>query len=401
MNHNFSVLLLQTALFFQYLLLFYCTIQVAYLLFFSIVGRVVPVKKYLRAKVLRRIRIFIPGCKEDAVIIATAKDAIQQDYPSDLFEVVIIADSFGQATLAELNSLPLKTVQVNFENSTKGKALQKAIEFTATDPVDIVVILDADNHMAKGFLHAVNNAFEHGYQVVQGHRTAKNQQTSFAFLDACIEEINNHFFRRGQVAVGLPAALIGSAMAFDSNLFVSLLQNIGETTGEDREFEFRLLRQRKKIAFLDGALVYDEKVPNSEVFSNQRSRWIAIQLEFLQKYFVEGWVQLFKGNFAFFNKVMQTLLFPRILLIATLCVWILLTAFLSSQFVWYGLVLLAALLISFLLGIPPQLFNQKMLIALLHVPLALIAMMNALIKMPAARKQFIHTPHIESDINLS
>jgi hypothetical protein len=38
MNHMFSVMLSQTGLFFQYLLLLYFTIQVAYLLFFSIAG---------------------------------------------------------------------------------------------------------------------------------------------------------------------------------------------------------------------------------------------------------------------------------------------------------------------------------------------------------------------------
>ena len=401
MKHNFSIMLSQTSLFFQYLLVFYFTIQVAYLLFFSIAGRVVPVKKYPRAKVLRRIRIFIPACKEDAVIIATAKDAIRQDYPSDLYEVVIIADSFSEITLAALRLLPLKIVEVNFQKSTKGKALQKAIEFTAHDPVDIAVILDADNHMAPGFLHAVNDAFEQGFEVVQGHRIAKNFQTSFAFLDACIEEINNHFFRRGHVAVGLPAALIGSAMAFDWNLFVSILQDIGETSGEDREFEFRLLRQRKKIAFLDGAFVYDEKVANSEVFSNQRSRWLAIQVEFLKKYFIEGWVQLFKGNIAFFNKLVQTFIFPRILLISSLCVWLCWVYFFSTQFVWYTILLLAALFVSLLIAIPIRLFNKKLLIAFFHLPIALISMLNALLKMPKASKQFIHTPHVESEINLN
>lgn len=397
----FSVMLSQTGLFFQYLLLLYFTIQVAYLLFFSIAGSVVSVKKYSPAQLLRRIRILIPGCQEDAVIIATAKDAINQNYPSNLFEVVIIADSFSETTLAALRLLPLKIVEVNFEKSTKGKALQKAIEFTANDTVDIAVILDADNHMAPGFLHAVNDAFNQGFEVVQGHRIAKNSQTSFAFLDACIEEINNHFFRRGHVAVSLPAALIGSAMAFDWNLLVSLLQDIGETSGEDREFEFRLLRQRKKIAFLDGAFVYDEKVANSEVFSNQRSRWIAIQIEFLKKYFIEGWVQLFKGNAAFFNKVVQTFLFPRILLISSLCVWLCLGYFFSTPFVWYILLLLGALLVSLLIAIPIRLVNKKLLIALFYLPVALISMINALLKMPKARKQFIHTPHVENEINLN
>jgi cellulose synthase/poly-beta-1,6-N-acetylglucosamine synthase-like glycosyltransferase len=272
----------------QYIILAYLTIQVGYLLFFSLAGKIGKKTHFPQAKTLRKIRIFIPGYKEDSVIIDTAKNAIQQDYPKELFEVVIIADSFSQATLDTLRSLPIKVVEVSFEKSTKGKALQKAIEATAHESVDILLILDADNHIADGFLHAVNNAFEQGYEAVQGHRTAKNTQTPFALLDACTEEINNHIFRRGHVAIGLPSALIGSGMAFDWKLFVSLLEDIGDTSGEDKELEFRIVRLRKKIAFLDGEYVYDEKVAKTDVFSQQRSRWLATQVEFFEKYFIEG-----------------------------------------------------------------------------------------------------------------
>lgn len=380
----------------QYCILAYLTIQVGYLLFFSVVGSLVKATPFPKATTLRKIRIFIPGYKEDAVIIATAKNAVGQNYPVGLFEVVIIADSFSKATLDSLRELPVKIVEVNFENSTKGKALNKAIAATVNEPVDLVVILDADNHMAPGFLHAVNNAFEQGYQVVQGHRTAKNFQTSFAFLDSCIEEINNHYFRRGHVAVGLPAALIGSGMAFDWLLFVNMLQDIGETSGEDKEFEFRLLRQKKKIAFLDGEFVYDEKVASSEVFSKQRSRWLAIQVEFLKKYFVEGWTQLLKGNIGFFNKVFQTYLFPRVLLIATLFLWLLWVIIFSPQFLWISIGLIAGLAVSLLMGIPARWYNKQFLIALLQIPGALFSMIKAMTQMGKARKQFIHTPHGEA-----
>lgn len=386
----------QIGLILQYCILAYFTIQVGYLLFFSLAGKLVKATTFATAKKLRRIRIFVPAYKEDAVIIATAKNAISQNYPSILLEVVIIADSFSEATLNTLRSLPIKLVEVSFKNSTKGKALQKAIEATINDPVDIVLVLDADNHMTPDFLHAVNNAFEQGYEVVQGHRTAKNFQTSFAFLDACIEEINNHYFRRGHAAVGLPSALIGSGMAFDWNLFVSMLQDIGETSGEDKEFEFRLLRQRKKMAFLDGAFVYDEKVASSEVFSKQRSRWLAIQVEFFKKYFVEGWVQLFKGNIGFFNKVFQTYLFPRVLLIATLFLWLVWALVFSPQFVLFSVGLITALAVSLLLGIPGRWYNKQLLVALFQIPGALFSMITAIMHMGKARKTFIHTPHGET-----
>lgn len=391
-------MLYQAGLLLQYCVLGYLTIQVAYLLFFSLAGKIIKTKPFQEATTLRRIRIFIPGYKEDAVIINTAKNALNQNYPGNLFEVVIIADSFSQATLSVLRSLPIRLVEVSFNNSTKGKALNKAIAATAHDPVDIVVILDADNHMSRSFLHAVNNAFEQGYDVVQGHRTAKNIQTPFAFLDACTEEINNHIFRRGHIAVGLPSALIGSGMAFQWKLFLSLMQNIGETAGEDKELEFRLMRLRKKVAFLDGAYVLDEKVAKADVFNQQRSRWLAVQVECLEKYFSEGWRQLFRGNLAFFNKVFQTFLFPRVMLVATLLLWMVWVLLFSQQFLWLSIGLLSGLAVSLCMGIPTRWYNRQLLAAFLQIPAALLSMIAALSHIGKARKHFIHTPHSETEI---
>ncbi|MEN9686087.1 MAG: hypothetical protein RLZZ28_1873 [Bacteroidota bacterium] len=375
----------------------YIALQIVYLLFFSIAGKLVPSKKMPYSEAYKTIRVFIPGYKEDSVIIETAKDALLQNYPGDKFEVVIIADSFSTATLEKLRELPIKVIEVSFEKSTKGKALHNAVEATKTMPVDIVLILDADNHMAQNFLQAVNNAFAKGYRVVQGHRTAKNTQTAFALLDACTEEINNHIFRRGHVSVGLPSALIGSGMAFEWNLFVSLLHNIGDTSGEDKEIEFRIVRQKIDIAFLDGAYIYDEKVAKTEVFSKQRSRWLATQVEFFEKYFMEGWSQLLKGNLAFFNKVFQTYLLPRVMLVALTLCWVLLIALFAPSLLAYMLWLLAALFLALMMGIPPKWFNRQLLTAFLQIPGALISMLKAMLHIGKARKQFIHTPHGEEN----
>ncbi|NNV54232.1 glycosyltransferase [Limnovirga soli] len=378
-----------------YIVTAYITIQVIYLLFFSLAGKLAKKRVFPAAQKIRTIRIFVPGYKEDAVIITTAREAVTQNYPTDKFEVVIIADSFSAATLATLRALPIKVVEVSFEKSTKGKAIQKAIEATQENPVDIVVILDADNRMSQGFLHAVNNAFEAGYRVVQGHRTAKNFQTPFALLDACTEEINNHIFRRGHVAVGLPSALIGSGMAFEWPLFLQLLENMGETAGEDKEMEFRLMRQKIDIAFLDQSFVYDEKVAKSEVFSKQRSRWLAMQVEFLEKYFAEGWVQLFKGNIAFFNKVFQTYVLPRVMLVLLLLIWLVVTWLLAPSLLVFTIILFVALAWALLMGIPAAWYNRNLVNAFLQIPSALFSMFKAMLHIGQARKQFIHTPHEE------
>ena len=392
MIHNISTSI-------QYFILIYLTIQVSYLLFFSLAGKIGKKIIFTKATTMRSIRIFIPGYKEDSVIIDTAKNVIRQNYPKDFFEIVIIADSFSESTLDNLRTLPIKVVEVSFEKSTKGKALQKAIEATIQKPVDILLILDADNHIANGFLHAVNSAFEQGYEVIQGHRTAKNMQTPFALLDACTEEINNHIFRRGHVAVGLPSALIGSGMAFGWQLFISILKDIGETSGEDKELEFRIARLRKRVAFLDGEYVYDEKVAKTDIFSQQRSRWLATQVEFFEKYFMEGWVQLFKGNIAFFNKVFQTYLFPRVILVAALGLWLLFTFFFSTEFLGFSIGLFIALAVALILGIPAKWYNEQLLMAFLQIPIASFSMLKAMMGIGKARKQFIHTPHGDSPQN--
>jgi cellulose synthase/poly-beta-1,6-N-acetylglucosamine synthase-like glycosyltransferase len=108
-----------------------------------------------------------------------------------------------------LRELPITTYEVTFETSTKAKALNYAMS-QLTEQYDIALILDADNIMATDFITKLNATFDLGYQVVQGHRTAKNTNSPTAILDAISEEINNHILRKGHRALGLSSALIGS-----------------------------------------------------------------------------------------------------------------------------------------------------------------------------------------------
>ena len=75
----------------------------------------------------RRVAVLIPAYKEDQVIIAVAEQALQQNYPSDHFDVVVIADSLKPTTLQKLSILPIKVIEVSFEKSTKVKALNRAM----------------------------------------------------------------------------------------------------------------------------------------------------------------------------------------------------------------------------------------------------------------------------------
>ena len=374
----------------------YLAVQVAYLLFFSLAGHLKRPQVFTKADDQRKIKVFIPGYKEDKVILETARVALAQDYPKDKYEVIVIADQFSNETLQELRQMPLTVVEVFFEKSTKGKALHYALEKTRNDEADIALILDADNHMTEGFLHAINDAFSAGYRVVQAHRVAKHPKSAFALLDACTEEINNHIFRRGHVAIGLPSALIGSGMAFEMTLFEEIMENIGETAGEDKELEIRIVRQQIPVAFLDKSLVLDEKVANTAVFAKQRSRWLATQVEFLEKYFAESWTQLFRGNVAFFNKIFQTYLLPRVLLVVLSIITLFLSAFSKEGLFQINLLLFILLALSLFMGIPKAYYNRQLLTAFLQIPGAILGIFKSMAGIKVARKKFIHTPHGET-----
>jgi len=372
----------------------YLFLNVLYLMFFAIAGYFKIKLPYAPATVYRRICVLIPAYKEDAVIIESAFDAIAHRYRGDL-DVCVIADKLKPQTVEILLSNNIKVVEVKFEKSTKGKALSTALNNLPMDTYDIAVVLDADNLMGESFLDKVNSSFEAGYKVVQGHRTAKNLDTPFALLDACNEEINNHLFRRGHQRAGLSSALIGSGMAFEYNYLIKLLEGIGETVGEDKEIDFRILKDKVKISYLEDALVYDEKVADSEVFQNQRTRWMAAQVEFLKKYFIEGFVLLFReGNVEFFNKMIQTLLLPRILLIGALCLFTFFSIFIPfgpSVLFWMFLLFLCGS--ALLLSLPKSLYNKDLLQAVVRLPLAFFTMFMALLNINKAKKSFMHTPH--------
>ena len=368
-------------------------INVLYFFVFALAGKWGRVKISAVATAYKNMVVFIPAYKEDAVILYSAQAAVHQQYPADYYTVVVIADHLLPETVANLRQIPVEVIEVQFEKSTKIKSLNFAVN-VLTKSYDTVVILDSDNIMQDDFLAKLNRELQAGYCAVQGHRVAKNEDTDMAFLDAMSEEINNHLFRKGHSILGFSSALIGSAMAFDFTLFQRLIKGI-HSVGEDKELELALLKEKIKIAYIEDALVYDEKVQNMEVFGNQRRRWLASQLNIFNTYFFPSFIELFKrGNIDYFNKAFQSALMPRVLLLGFLTVTALLSVllpFTPYSFYWIGLWLLY--IVTLMLAVPVRFYNRKLWNAVLRVPSIFFKMFLLLFRLKGAGKTFIHTPH--------
>ena len=378
----------------------YLALGVVYLFIFSVAGTLRRRLSFQSAAQKKSIAVIIPSYKEDNVILDTARRAAQHNYPGNKFQVYVVADHLKVETIIRLRAVPVNVIEVKFDKSTKAKSLNAALNRIPKDQFEIAMILDADNVMKDDCLEWVNWWFQYGATAVQCHRTAKNQQTPVAVLDAISEEINNHLFRKGPAALGLSATLIGSGMAFRFQELKQIfdLPHILTNPGEDREVDIQLMRNQTKVEYAHEAIVYDEKVSSAAVFERQRVRWLEAQVTHFRR-FRQADVTSSKKTADYWSKFIQTVLLPRSLYILTFSFFFFLLIveltfkikFLYPFAGWWWL-LMSLFVVSLLVAVPASFYNKKTLNAILHLPVLIYKMVRALLRIKSNRTEFLHTP---------
>lgn len=380
----------------EILLLTYFTYISLYSFVLAFAGIFYRMPVFVQAKTYRKIAVLIPAYKEDRVIIEVAQQACNQHYPHEYFDIVVIADKLKPETIQKLKSLTIKVVEVSFEKSTKVKSLNHAIK-TIGDGYDYALILDADNVMEDDFLAKMNGLLESGHRAIQGQRTSKNQASSMSLLDGLSETINNYIYRQGSVAFGISSSLIGSGMIFEYSVLKEILLQLDSVGGFDRELELNIIKRGIRIYYAKNAIVYDEKVENTEVFEKQRTRWLSSQFIYLKKYFFSGWSSLLKGNLSFFNSaILKNIQLPRLINLGMLTI-ITLLSFIFQRYLTFGpyvwTILLLLNIAAILIAIPKKLYSWQLVKSIFLLPGLFFKMFNLLFKLKGANKEFIHTPH--------
>lgn len=352
-----------------------------------------PERKKRTSKLMlaRRFLVLIPAYKEDAVIVETARAAVEQHYPLNRFTVCVIADQLQASTLEQLRELPIEVVEVHFEKSTKVKALRAAL---AAMPAfyDVALILDADNLMERNFLGVLNQRFQDGDRAVQGQRLAKNEDTSTAVLDGLSEAVNNRIYCAGHNRLGLSTRLAGSGMAFDYGLFCEVMAENEAIGGFDKEMEIQLTSRDVFLRYAPEAMVWDEKVRKDDHFYRQRRRWLSAQYANLKRFWPLAVRQLLRGNIDCFHRVAQLALPPRLLLPVILSFMVVI-AWILNWFPVFWTIVWASNILGMALAIPARYWNVRNAQAILGLPKILWQTIRAVARLKGANKHFIHTPH--------
>ena len=375
---------------FEYICWILASVAVAYPLIYSLASLGTRKSYYPTANKQHKFAILFPAYKEDRVIIPVVESFLQQHYPQELYKVIVISDHMQDTTNEHLAQLPITLLKVNYENSSKAKALNFAMNHFGRDEFDAVVILDADNIVDTNFLLEINKVFDAGVQAIQAHRTAKNRNTDIAVLDGLSEEVNNSIFRRGHVRLGISSALIGSGMIFNYQWFHDNVKHL-VTTGEDKELEVLLLKQRIFIEFLDEVYVYDEKTQGEKGFYNQRRRWLATQFAQWGRVFKDLPQAILSGNIDYSDKLIQWVLPPRLILFGGIIVMGSIMQIIDWPLAlkWWALFLIMG--VTLCLAIPDKLVDDRFKKSINKLPLLFIMMVVNLFRMKGMNKKFVNT----------
>jgi len=369
--------------------------SVAYVVFFAFISLFYDKKDEIAIHAsalsnrMAKFLILYPAYKEDRVIINAVEQFLLQDYPTDLYTVVVISDHMQPETNEILQKMPITLLTPTFEKSSKAKAMQYAIN-EVNDDYNNVVILDADNVVLPDFLSQLNVLCTI-YDAIQCHRCAKNANNDVAVLDGASEEINNTIFRKAHNRLGLSSALIGSGMCFSYELFKKNVFQLS-TAGEDREMEALLLHQEVYIKYASEIHVFDEKVSSQDNFQRQRMRWMTAQVQSLLSNLPQIPGAILHGKINFIDKTIQQALIPRSILIVLLACISIIMSILVPNWCEKWWILFGLLAMALFIALPRQL-RLSSFAKVFAIPGLVLRMLKNILHMDRKNTDFIHTTH--------
>lgn len=376
----------------DWILFTFLTLCVAYLLIFAIASLFYHEKQYPNTEIRHRFLVLFPAYAEDVVIVNSIQTFLQQDYPEEFYQIAVISDHQKEETVRQLKNLPIITLIANYEDSTKAKALKLAIDRIEGN-FDTVIILDADNLTPPNFLSEINRMRAIGAKTIQVHRKSVINQSQISLLDGLSEEINTCFFRKGHQVLSLSPALSGSGMVFEYKWFKENIHKVW-TSGEDKELEALLLKQKEKILYTHHLCIYDKKTEKQNMISQQRKRWMAAQYHALMTNFPRLPHAIISLNFPYIDKMLQWMLPPRLIQLAliygiTFCLLIFSNTIYFNKWLYLSL----TQTLTMLLPIPSHYWNKKLLFSLIQIPMLTLKTINNLFHLKGAAKKFSHTKH--------
>jgi hypothetical protein len=172
-------------------------------------------------RLAHQLAVLVPAHNEAALIARCLESLAGQDYPTDRYTVVVIADNCTDDTAAIAVACGVRVLTRESTARGKGQALQWAMEqlLNEADAPEAMVVIDADSVVDRGLLGGLTAELDRGAEVVQAEYLALTEDDS---LRATLRASSLLLFHRvrfsGRKVLGLPCSLVGNGMLFSRQL---------------------------------------------------------------------------------------------------------------------------------------------------------------------------------------
>ena len=364
MNENNNALLITDAVLFLIM-----AIPVVYLFVCALFSLGKYKNPYPTAKKKHRFLVLFTVLRNGQEVINSINNFLDtQQYPRDKYDIAVAATQLPEEDLITLLQMPVNIVVPDKEQCTKVYAIQQVMERYSPEEYDMIIIFNSDNHVVPTALELFNSAYYSGCDAIQAHRMTENLTTSIAVLNATSEEINNNLFRKAHTRMGFSSALIGSAMAFDFQMFHEVAPTLA---GSDlsKAMETALLKQNIYTEYLEEVVCYSKKAESANGYEAQRIGWLRSQYSSSIFAMKKLPFALLRGEWDYANKLFQWLLPSRFLLIAAITLITIVVSIMDWTLSpkWY--VLIAAIGLAFLMALPEGEVSKRFRKAIWALPI--------------------------------
>lgn len=253
------------------------------------------------------VSVIIAARNEEHNIGRTILDLLNQDFPREALEIIIVDDHSTDNTAAVVSSFKdhgVQLIQLNIGeafNSYKKYAITKAIESAKGE---VIVTTDADCRMGPNWLkNTIGCMEEMGYYMVSAPVVYTLEKSLFERLQTL-----EFMYLIGLGAAGIgnrsPTTCNGANLAYKKSLFVELegfngIDNLA--SGDDELFLHKVAEKYpSKIGFCKSteAIVYTDAKPDLPSFISQRKRWASKSTKYKDKKVVALGVCIWLFNLA-------------------------------------------------------------------------------------------------------
>ncbi|HEX7367323.1 MAG TPA: glycosyltransferase [Pelobium sp.] len=264
----------------------------AFLFFLRNGWQKIPAYKPVSINPKTKVSVLIAARNEAESIHLTIEDIINQNYPKELFELIIVDDHSTDDTSKIITSYAgrgVKLIQLNESkplNSYKKKAITEAIKLANGE---LMVATDADCRMAANWLLTIVGLYQqNNYNLISSPVVYYQEKTLFERLQT-LEFL--YLIGLGAAGIGnkMPSTCNGANLAYKKDVFLKLggFTGIDDlASGDDELFLHKVASAYPgTIGFCKNydALVYTHAKPNMKEFIQQRRRWASKSVKYKDK----------------------------------------------------------------------------------------------------------------------